>query len=281
MTIEVLTEFDYSVLDAESRIVVQQRTGEIKSLVKRSAQDIVEIGQKLIEVKACLGHGNFGNWLATESEWSDQTALNYMNVAHHFAQIPNYLEFAPKALYMLSAPSTPESAREEAIETATAGTSITPAKAGEIVQKHKSSSGSSRSGSSQSTSSRPQPGQTVQIPEDRQIQTTSGKTIHLQAGQAVEVIKTEGQVIEVKTDQGETVPLLSSELTADRKSQPAQSAQQKGNTAELLDVKLRVAEEAIKHLEALVQRAIGLFESYDFEDEQDVQNWLTEAKQSV
>lgn len=46
--------FDYSGLDAEARIVVQQRTGEIKSLMRRTASDIVEVGQKLIEVKERL-----------------------------------------------------------------------------------------------------------------------------------------------------------------------------------------------------------------------------------
>ena len=31
--------FDYSGLDAEARIVVQQRTGEIKGLMRRTASD--------------------------------------------------------------------------------------------------------------------------------------------------------------------------------------------------------------------------------------------------
>jgi hypothetical protein len=42
----------YISLDVEIRIVVQQRTREVKTLMHRIAQDIVEIGQKLIEVKA-------------------------------------------------------------------------------------------------------------------------------------------------------------------------------------------------------------------------------------
>ena len=51
--------FDYGALDSETRIVVQQRTGEIRSLVRRSAQDIIDIGLKLGEVKQRLGHGGF------------------------------------------------------------------------------------------------------------------------------------------------------------------------------------------------------------------------------
>lgn len=68
-----------------------------------------------------LPHGQFGVWLEAEFEWSDQTALNFMSVAKRFPQIPNGLEFAPRALYLLSAPSTPESARVEAIDRAKLG----------------------------------------------------------------------------------------------------------------------------------------------------------------
>ena len=35
----------------------------------QAAQDIIDIGQKLTEVKQQLGHGNFRNWLTTEFEW--------------------------------------------------------------------------------------------------------------------------------------------------------------------------------------------------------------------
>ena len=50
--------FDYSVLDSEARSEVQDRTSEIKSLMRRATQDIIEIGLKLIQVKHCLGHGH-------------------------------------------------------------------------------------------------------------------------------------------------------------------------------------------------------------------------------
>ncbi len=61
-----LTLFDYGQLDVETRITVKQRTEEIKTLVRRSAQDIIDIGNKLIDVKAMLEHGEFGNWLDKE-----------------------------------------------------------------------------------------------------------------------------------------------------------------------------------------------------------------------
>src|SRR6185503_9709278 len=101
--------FDYQALDAETRIVVQQRTGEIKALMKRTAQDIIEIGEKLIEVKERLGHGHFGEWLGAEFEWTPMTAQRFMQVATQFKN-NNLLDlnFAPSALYLLAAPGTPD-----------------------------------------------------------------------------------------------------------------------------------------------------------------------------
>lgn len=129
--------FDYAALDLETRIVVQQRTEEIRVLVRRSAQDIIDIGAKLIDVKSRLGHGNFGPWLNAEFGWTQQTATNFMHVADKFKNFLNLDSFAPSALYMLAAPSTPEPARLEAIERASNGETITYTTAKEIVTEYR------------------------------------------------------------------------------------------------------------------------------------------------
>jgi hypothetical protein len=131
--VEVLQRFDYNALELEQRVVVQQRTSEIKTLIQQSVQTTIEIGQKLIEIKARLGHGHWGQWLETEFDWSRDTAEDLMQAARIFGQNPKISEFGRSALYLLSSPSTPESAREEAIALAEAGERITHAKAREIV----------------------------------------------------------------------------------------------------------------------------------------------------
>ena len=119
-------EFDYSTLNSETQIVVQQHTSEIKSLLRRTAQDIFDVGQKLIEVKAQLGHGHFRTWLNTEFDWSIWTATKFMQVADKFKCVKfSHLDIAPSALYELAAPSTPEYVRCEAIERASHGETIT------------------------------------------------------------------------------------------------------------------------------------------------------------
>lgn len=134
---EQLILFDYAALDSETRIVVQQRTSEIKALMKRAASDIIEIGQKLIEVRSKLGHGHFEGWIKSEFDWTRQTAYRFINVADHFSGCNNLLQMAPSALYLLAAPSTPDSARQEAIARAEQGESITHATARTIVDAAK------------------------------------------------------------------------------------------------------------------------------------------------
>jgi hypothetical protein len=136
-----LAIFDYQSLDAETRIVVQQRPGEIKALVRRSAQDIIEIGQKLIEVKERLPHGQFGPWLDTEFGWKTTTAWNFIQVAIKFSNFEDLDQFAPSALYLLAAPSTPDEARQEALDRAAQGETITHATAKQIVNGYKGESG--------------------------------------------------------------------------------------------------------------------------------------------
>lgn len=130
--------FNYADLDTETCIVVQQRTGEIKAVMKRAARDIIEIGEKLSEVKARLGYGKFGEWLESEFEWSERTARQFMTVADTFKSA-NFadLQIAPSALYLLAAPSTPDAARDEAIARAEAGETITHSTARDIVAEHK------------------------------------------------------------------------------------------------------------------------------------------------
>lgn len=134
-------DFDYSQLDLETSVFIREQTREIRGLMRRTAQGIVDVGQKLLDIKEKLGHGNFLNWLKQEFDWSELTAQRFMQVARRFESANLLdLEIAPSALYILSAPSTPESVREEAFSRAKAGESITYKAAKEIKQKYQSNS---------------------------------------------------------------------------------------------------------------------------------------------
>jgi hypothetical protein len=133
-----LMPFEYGLLDPETRIVVQQKTGEIKDRIKRSAQDMVEIGERLIDIKARLGHGRFLSWLEAEFDWSVRTADNLMGVAEafKFADFAN-LTIGKSALVALASPSVPEEARQEAVSLAENGLHVTHSEAKRIIADHK------------------------------------------------------------------------------------------------------------------------------------------------
>lgn len=134
----IATLFDYGTLDVETRVVVQQKTTEIKERVRRSREDILAIGERLADIKQRLGHGAFGRWLEVEFGWSDRFAQELMNVARVFkTELSSDLDITPTALRSLAAPSVPQPARQEAIETARNGNHVGTREVERIIERHK------------------------------------------------------------------------------------------------------------------------------------------------
>lgn len=132
-----LESFDYGLLKPAEREAVQEHTGEIRSLARRAAEDVVEIGQRLTEVKGVLGHGQFGTWVNCEFGWSYPAAARFMQVAEAFKSINlRDLQIAPSALYALASGSTPEPIRQEFIQRAEAGEPIARKDVLARVQEH-------------------------------------------------------------------------------------------------------------------------------------------------
>lgn len=120
--------FDYESLPAQSAILARTAAERIKLRLKRTVEDIIEIGRELMEVKAALPHGKFLPWIAGEFEMTAWTANQFMNVADRFGgknEIITY--FKPTILYALAAPSTPDTIIEKAIEKADTGEKVTVA----------------------------------------------------------------------------------------------------------------------------------------------------------
>ncbi|HEY9668604.1 MAG TPA: DUF3102 domain-containing protein [Coleofasciculaceae cyanobacterium] len=139
---QVVTSFDYEVLEAEQRIVIQQRTGEIKERLRHSAQDIWEIGQKLADVRSRLKHGQFDAWLKAEFGWSRRTAYNFISVYEAFGERANLaqIDIATSALYLLAAPSTPQEVRNEFLQRAKEGETVTHKELRQVIKEEKSQS---------------------------------------------------------------------------------------------------------------------------------------------
>lgn len=139
---QIATSFDYEALDSEQRIIIQQRTGEIKERLRRSAQEIWEVGQKLVDVRSRLKHGQFETWLKAEFGWSRRTAYNFINVYEAFGERTNLaqIDIATSALYLLAAPSTPQQVRNEFLQRAREGEAVTHKSLRRVMEEEKSQS---------------------------------------------------------------------------------------------------------------------------------------------
>lgn len=136
-------DFQYIQLNHKKKAIVWQRTSEIKSLMRLTAENIISIGQKLVEVKDCLNRGEFQNWLQSEFEWSEQTARQFMQVYRWSETVKNknfvFSQLGTSALYLLAAPSTPTPARSEIVDLVEMGEKVTYSRARDIVNRHKQS----------------------------------------------------------------------------------------------------------------------------------------------
>src|SRR5260221_2826384 len=114
--VQQATLFDYNSLDIETRIFVLEKAAVIQERLKRTARDIIAIGQDLIEVKARLEHGQFKPWLQSEFQMSYPTAVRFMQVSERFSKNINLIHLPVSVLYELAAPSTPDEVIEQVIE---------------------------------------------------------------------------------------------------------------------------------------------------------------------
>lgn len=64
---------------------------EIIALKNQTAQNIIQIGYKLIEAKEKLQHGEWGDWLRERIDFSQRTANQFMRIAKEFGTNPQMI----------------------------------------------------------------------------------------------------------------------------------------------------------------------------------------------
>lgn len=121
--------FSYAALDRGTEVEVRQEAAAIKARLRRTAEDIVEIGLSLQRVKSRLVHGQFGPWLRAEFDMSERTAQKFMLIASRYgariSAVP--ADLGIEALAELAASSTPDEIREAVEAKVAAGELVTAA----------------------------------------------------------------------------------------------------------------------------------------------------------
>jgi hypothetical protein len=131
----VVLGFDYAPLEAQVAEQARSTAERIRERLKKTLEDLIGVGNDLLEIKKELPHGQFGAWLKAEFGWSERTARYFMSVAEGFGKTARVAELTidPTAAYLLAAPSAPDEARQTAVERAEAGEHVTTAVAKEIL----------------------------------------------------------------------------------------------------------------------------------------------------
>lgn len=108
------TLFDYAALDRETEVAARSDAALIKGLMRRTAEDVIEIGEALIRQQDALPQV-FRAWIEAEFAMSRATAYNFIRVAKKFGgdKRPIIAHLPKLALYELASPSTPEEVRAE------------------------------------------------------------------------------------------------------------------------------------------------------------------------
>lgn len=101
--------YDYDQVDAAHRQAVQEAALDIRMRERRAAEDLIAIGERLLESKELLPDGKFEEWMLAEFTYSRTMATEFMNVARRFGPILGTLNVPIRAtvMRMLAAPSVP------------------------------------------------------------------------------------------------------------------------------------------------------------------------------
>lgn len=115
MAAELVQPFDYSVLAPDQATKAREAATFISERRQATTRAILDIGAKLIEVKASLGHGHFLSWLDAECGWSERAAQNYMQAAKSLGtKSATVADLPVTTVYELA--KAPEPVRERVLE---------------------------------------------------------------------------------------------------------------------------------------------------------------------
>ena len=93
---------------------IEQLTVEVKFYLGQLAQNIIEVGKRLIQAKALLPHGEWQNWLENNFQLTVRTARRFMQIADRFGKTVDGDRFQASQLTELLA--LPEDETEQFIE---------------------------------------------------------------------------------------------------------------------------------------------------------------------
>lgn len=130
--------FDYNVMEIEAAEIARSAARRIRTMHHSQMKMIFETGMELHRVRSALEHGLFQRWVSQEFGWTYRTAHNYICAYSAFADKSETVSLLPaRAIYALSAESTPQSVRDEVLTRLDAGDEVKPSEITALIKRSK------------------------------------------------------------------------------------------------------------------------------------------------
>lgn len=117
-------KFDYAEVPDNLRQALRDDTTTMHGLTANEHIIRVQKGSILNKWKNALPFGQFMGWVAAEFDMNHQTALNYMDTATYFGDLPGNVAVMIKGIYFLASDDVEQARRDLAIEMATHGKNV-------------------------------------------------------------------------------------------------------------------------------------------------------------
>lgn len=126
--------WDYDAIAGEAPVeIIQAAAVQIKTVLRRTAENVIELGKLLTAARNNLPHGSWQSWLTGEIGVSTSTASNWLRAYEHAEQFRAIANLNPTAIYALSGEGVTAEAIEKANQLAESGKQVTKADVDEIV----------------------------------------------------------------------------------------------------------------------------------------------------
>ena len=126
--------WDYAAIQNEAPVeIIQAAAVQIKTVLRRTAENVIELGKLLTAVRKNLPHGSWQSWIVGEIGVSTSTANNWLRAYEHADQFRAIANLNPTAIYTLAGEGVPEDAIEQANKLAESGHQVTKSDADEII----------------------------------------------------------------------------------------------------------------------------------------------------
>ena len=126
--------WDYSTIENDAPAeIIQAAASQIKTVFRRTLENIIEIGKLLHVVREHLPHGSWRSWLEVEIGMSTSSAANYLNAYGHADEFRAVENWSAGAAFLLVGSNVPENAIESANQLAESGQKVTKDAAQAII----------------------------------------------------------------------------------------------------------------------------------------------------